>query len=221
MTLPKEESFLENRIIDPSWVISYLETNLPSEKVNSELLLQKLKKMSRRLKGIKVSFVINRKIKNCFVINGYYDKDQKRSIEIEICSSALKKKINLSKKEYRSLIYEIADTLCHESLHRYQFQFKDYSAEAFKDGTEAQLYFGDQDEIFCYSVNIAHNLYRLYGINSIKKLQDLRSLTKQDPYLSEYYSLFYNQPQFKKVMKSIYLNILAIDQGKILHRDIT
>jgi hypothetical protein len=83
-----------------------------------------------------------------------------------------------------------------------------------------QLYYGDPDEMFCFSVNIAHNLYRQYGIRSLEKLQSVKPLLKFDPYLSDYYSIFYNQPQFRKMLKMIYQNIIAIDQGKILYRNL-
>jgi hypothetical protein len=216
----KEESFLENDIIDPFWIIRYLESHLPREKINSEVVIHILKKMLRRVKGVKVTFQKVKSAQDCFVINGYYDKDEKKSIEIELCSSAFKKKLTLTKKEYRSFLYEVADTLCHESLHRYQYQYKDSYNESFGKGTEAQIYFGDQDEMFCYSANIAHNIYRQYGTQSLDKLQSLKPLLKFDPYLSEYYTLFYNQPEFKKVMKMVYLHLVAMEQGKILHRPI-
>jgi hypothetical protein len=74
--------------------------------------------------------------------------------------------------------------------------------------------------MFCFSVNIAHNLYRQYGLKSLEKLQSVKPLLKIEPYLSDYYFLFYNQPQFKKMLKMIYQNIIAIDQGKILARDL-
>jgi hypothetical protein len=218
MTSLKDESFSENDIIDPFWIIRYLENHVPSNKVSCEVLVDTLKRMTRRVKGVKITFYKTRSAKNSIVVNGFFDKEQKKSIEVQICSSAFKKRMNLTTKEYRGLIYEIADTFCHESIHRYQFQYKDFSQSAFQNGDESQIYFGDPDEIFCYSVNIAHNLYRQYGIKSLKKLKNLNSLIKYDPHLSEYYTLFYNQPQFKKLLKMIYLNILSIEHGNILHR---
>lgn len=220
MIYPKGELFTENDIIDPFWIIRYLENNLPGEKFNAELLQKTLKKMTRFVKGVNVTFLRTRAVKDIFVINGYFDKEKKKSIEIQICSSAFKKQITLKKKLRAFVINEIADTLCHESLHRYQFRYKDHvGSEGL--GLPEQNYYGDQDEMFCFSVNIAHNLYRLYGPKSVEKLKDVRKILKYEPYLSEYYALFYNQKEYKKVLKMVYLNLLAIDQGKTLHRNIS
>lgn len=217
----KEESFSENDIINPFWVIRYLENTLPSTKLSSESLLLNVKSLVKKIKGVSVKYRKLKTAKDCFVINGYFDKERKKSIDIEICSSAFKKKINLSKQEYRSLIFEIADALCHESIHRYQYRYKDYSESPVHNGTEEQTYYGDPDEMFCFSVNIAHNLYRQYGKGALRKLQSLKPLLKFDPYLSEYYHSFYNQPQFRKMLKLIYQNIIAIDQGRISCRNLT
>jgi hypothetical protein len=220
MTSLKDESFSENDIIDPFWIIRYLENHVPKDKVSCEFLVDTLKRMTRKIKGVKVTFYKTRSVKDSFVVNGFFDKEQKKSIEIQICSSAFKKKLTLTKKQYRAILYEIADALCHESIHRYQYKFKDHSDEAFKSGSMDQLYYGDPDEMFCFSVNIAHNLYRQYGIKSLEKLKTVKPLLRFDPYLSDYYAIFYNQPQFKKMLKMIYQNIIAIDQGRILYRDL-
>jgi len=218
MTYPKDALFTENNIIDPFWVIRYLENNLPKDQITAELLQLTLKKMVRVIKGVKVTFYKSRSAKNVFIINGFFDKDQRKSIEVQICSSGFKKKLLINKKFRNLLINEIADTLCHESIHRYQYQYKDFGRDA--TGFPDQTYYGDPDEMFCFSVNIAHNLYRQYGPNSLEKLKNVQKILRYEPYLSEYYSLFYNQKEYKKVLKMVYLNLLAIDQGKILHRDL-
>jgi hypothetical protein len=220
MTSLKDESFSENDIVDPFWVIRYLENHIPREKVSSEIIVKELKRMTRKVKGVKISFYKTRSVKNSFVVNGFFDKEQRKSIEIQICSNAFKKNLYLTKKQHRAILYEIADTFCHESIHRYQYKFKDEASEAFQSSTLDQSYYGDPDEMFCFSVNIAHNLYRQYGLKSLEKLQSVKPLLKIEPYLSDYYFLFYNQPQFKKMLKMIYQNIIAIDQGKILARDL-
>jgi hypothetical protein len=214
----KDTIFLEDDIINPFWVIRYLENNVPLKDLNSELLIRILKKMVRRVKGVKITFSKTRSARGCFVVNGYFDSDELKSIELEICSSAFKKRLSLTRKQYRFLINEIADTLCHESIHRYQYQFKDEVAESYRSGTDEQIYYGDKDEIFCYSANIAHNIYRQFGNQSLSKLQEFTPLLKFDPYLSEYYSLFYNQPEFKKVLKLVYQHLVSIEQGQLLHR---
>jgi hypothetical protein len=219
MTSLKDVLFTENDIIDPFWVIRYLENHLPSESVSTEILIDVIRKMKRsHIRGVSVSHRRVKKVKNCFSINGYYDKDKQKSIEIEICCSSLKKKFDLIPVLHRKIIYEIADTLCHESLHRYQFQHRDYDRESLVEGTKDQIYYGDQDEMFCFAANIAHNIYRQYGRKAYVRLQQMKPLLSFDPYMSEYYTLFYNQKEYKKVIKMIYQNLIAIEQGRVCHR---
>jgi len=218
MTYLRDVLFTESNIIDPFWVIRYLDNNLPKEQITAELLQLTLKRMTRFVKGVKITFYKSRSAKDVFIINGYYDKEQRRSIEVQICSSGFKKKLLIRKKFRTLLINEIADTLCHESLHRYQYQYKDFGREG--TGLPDQSYYGDPDEMFCFSVNIAHNLYRQYGPGALDRLNNIQKILKYEPYLSEYYSLFYNQKEYKKILKMVYLNLVAIDQGKILHRDL-
>jgi len=219
MTSLKDALFTESDIIDPFWVIRYLENHVPLEKISAKSLIQIIRRMKRRhMVGIKVTYRRVSGLKDCFTIHGFYEKTHKKSIELQVCCSSEKKKFNLTEKLHRLLINEIADALCHESIHRYQFQFKDYQESCIHNGTEEQIYYSDKDEMFCFAVNIAHNLYRQYGIESLRQLQHLTEAVKFDPYLADYYSLFSHTKIFNKVIKMVYLNILAIDRGEICHR---
>jgi hypothetical protein len=79
-------------------------------------------------------------------------------------------------------------------------------------------YYADPDEMFAFAANIAHNLYRQYGTCAIDQLKQLDVVLEFDPYLADYYTFFYQQPKFKKLIKLIYLNIMAIEDGRIVHR---
>lgn len=215
----KAESFTENEIIDPFKVIRYLENNIPRHKISTELVVTVLKKLARRIKGIRVIYRKVRSVKNCIAINGYYDHSKRSSIEIEVCCNSFKKYFNIDKKLYRALIYDIADTLCHESIHRYQYRSRDSELEFFEqDLDEQHRYYSDPDEMFAFATNISHSLFRQYGSNAVEELKNIDNVLKFDPYFSDYYALFYPQPKFKKIVKMVYLNLLAIEQGKILYR---
>lgn len=219
MTSLKVESFTENDIIDPFKVIRYLENTIPRKKVSTEIIVAVLKKLARRIKGVRVNFKRVSTVKNCIAINGYYDHSKKSSIEVEVCSSSFKKRFDLDRKLFRALVYDIADTLCHESIHRYQYATRDDDLEFYEqEGDEEQNYYGDPDEMFAFAANISHSLYRQYGIRAVDELKSLKNVLSFDPYLSDYYGLFYPQPKFKKVVKMVYLNLIAIEQGKIIHR---
>lgn len=215
----KAELFTENDIIDPFRVIRYLENNIPRQKISTEQVVNIIKKLARRIKGIRVSYRKVRSVKNCIAINGYYDHSKRASIEIEICCNSFKKFFNIDKKLHRALIYDIADTLCHESIHRYQYRSRDTSVEFFEgDESEEQRYYSDPDEMFAFAANISHSLFRQYGSEAVNELRNVDSILNFDPYFSDYYALFYPQPKFKKIVKMVYLNLLAIEQGKILYR---
>lgn len=91
----------------------------------------------------------------------YYDKARKRCIEIILFYSP-DKTITISKKEYRQICSQIADTLLHEIMHMRQHRrrkFKvlpDYASTA-ESGIQRreQEYLGNSDEIDSYSFNIA------------------------------------------------------------------
>ncbi len=215
----KAESFTENEIIDPFRVIRYLENAIPRRQISTEFVVQVLKKLGRRIKGIRVSYRKVRSIKNCIAINGYYDHTKRTGIEIEVCCSSFKKNFDLNRKLHRALIYDIADTLCHESIHRYQYRSRDELLSVFeKEENEEHRYYGDPDEMFAFAANIGHSLFRQYGVQAVSELKELHNILKFDPYLADYYALFYPQPKFKKMIKMVYLNLLAIEQGKILYR---
>jgi hypothetical protein len=219
MTSLRVESFTENEIIDPFKVIRYLENILPRRNVSTEIIVAVLKKLSRRIKGIRVEYKRVKTVKNCIAINGFYDHTRRSGIEIEVCCNSYKKRFDLDKKLHRALIYDIADTLCHESIHRYQYNSRDDDLEFYEqDGDEDQLYYSDPDEVFAFAANISHSLYRQFGANAVTELSSLTKVVVFDPYLGDYYTLFYQQPTFKKIAKMVYLNLVAIEQGKILHR---
>lgn len=219
MTSLKVESFTENEIVDPFKVIRYLENTIPRRNVSTEIIVAVLKRLARRIKGMRVLYKRVKTVKNCIAINGYYDHSKQIGIEIEVCCNSFKKRFDLNKKLHRALVYDIADTLCHESIHRYQYTNRDEDLEFYEEeGDEEQAYYGDPDEMFAFAANISHSLYRQYGVGAKEELKLLTNVLGFDPYLSDYYGLFYPQPKFKKVVKMVYLNLVAIEQGKILHR---
>lgn len=221
MTLPKGALFTESDVIDPNWIIRYLLNHIPRGKVSGEQVHTVVKKMCKNIKGVRVNFVANRKIQKCFIVGGEFDTERKTSISLDISSSSYKKKFKIEEKFYDQLICDIADTLCHESIHRYQHNIRDYDEfSGFDPRDQEQMYYGDPDEMFAYSVNIAHNLYRQLGDGVESYLSNFNELVKKDYYLADYYSLFYQQKTFKKLMKMVYLNIKAIKQGHICHRPV-
>jgi hypothetical protein len=220
MTLLKDALFTENDVIDPNWIIRYLLNHIPRGKVSGEQVHTVVKKMCKHIKGVRVKFLPNNKIKKCFAVGGEFDTEKKNSILLEISSSSYKKKFNLEEKYYDHLICDIADTLCHESIHRYQHNIRDYDEFNGFCPSEEQMYYSDPDEMFAYSVNIAHNLYRQFGDDVESYLSNHNELVKNDFYLADYYSLFYQQRTFNKLMKMIYLNIKAIQRGHICHRPV-
>lgn len=218
MTYLKVESFTENDIVDPFKVIRYLENHIPRKHVSSELIIKTLKVLSKRIRGTRVKYKKIRGVKDCFAVNGFFDQDRPSNLEIEICCSSYRKQFTLTKKLHRALIFDIADTLCHESIHRYQAAIRKETPWIDVTGDIEIDYYADPDEMFAFAANIAHNMYRQYGRRAIDELKRLDDVLDFDPYLADYYTFFYQQPKFKKVVKLVYLNLIAIDNGKVLHR---
>lgn len=108
------------------------------------------------------------KINDLFVGGTYYsdyDKTRKRCIEIIFFYSP-DKTITISKKQYRQICTQLADTVLHEIMHMRQHRrrkFKvlpDYASTA-EIGIQRreQEYLGNTDEIDAYSFNISCVLY--------------------------------------------------------------
>lgn len=219
MTCLKEELFTENDIIDPNWVIRYLSNHMSPGRTSSKEVISIVKKMLKNIKGVKVNYYEQPTVIDCFTVGGSYDSENKHSIELEISSRWYEKKFHLNETFLNHFIFDIADTLCHESIHRYQHNTRIYE---YFDGNnpseEQELYYSDPDEMFAYGVNIAHNLYRQFGHSIIDAMGDFSNIIDNDYYLKDYHTLFNNQKLFRKLMKMIYLNVRAIDEGKICHR---
>jgi hypothetical protein len=213
----REESFTENDIIDPTWVIRYLSNHLPKKNINAEKVVEVIKKMCKRIEGVRVVYQRQPKFKDCFAVHGLFDENLKKSIVITLWCASYKKRFTIEDQIYTHLINEVADALCHESIHRYQYNVRDMDRSLDREDFGAE-YYADPDEMFAYSVNIAHNLYRQLGPDTLKSLTNFDLITKKDGYVADYYSLFYNQPVFWKLMKMVYQNVLAIEEGKICHR---
>lgn len=218
MISQKDVLFLENEIIDPFWVIDYLEKNVPRQ-LTAEILIKVLRKMIRRTKGCTITYHRSRKAKDVFIVNGFFDKDKKRKIEVQICCSSFKKRILLSRKLRQFLIFELADTLCHESVHRYQQSMR-IEENDYRDDDQI-TYYANKDEMFAYAINIAHSIYRKHGNLSLLHFSDLEQIASADQFLSEYYYYFYNQKVFKKMIKMVYQHLVALDEGRFLHRPAT
>ena len=213
----KEESFSENDIIDPDWVIRYLANHLPKKNINAEDAIKIIKKMCKRISGVRISYQRLRSAKDMFIVHGLFDDVRKKSIKITICCSSYKKRFDMDNKIYAHLVTEVADALCHESVHRYQYSSRCYDPDKYRDDVELD-YYADPDEMFAYAINIAHNFNRKFGDQSIDKLKKLSEAIAEDGYLADYYSLFYNTPRFHKLLKMIYQNLISINQGRIVHR---
>jgi hypothetical protein len=213
----KDESFTENDIIDPTWAMRYLLNHLSRDNISAEQVVKVVRKMCKRTEGVRIRFKASRGLKNCFTVSGTFDCEELKPIELEISGSSYSKVFKINKKFYYALIADIADTLCHESIHRYQYRIRGFESDY--DNNDEHDYYADPDEIFAYGVNIAHNLYRQFGPKTLSTLSNYRLITSRDYYLADYYSLFYNQAVFNKLMKMIYQNVLAIEEGKICHRD--
>jgi hypothetical protein len=219
MTSQKGVLFTGNEIIDPNRIIDYLwHTFQQTDKISSEELVRVLRKMMPAKSNIKVTYRKEQKIKDCFGINGYFDSDRVKNIELEICCSSYKKQFLITDTEKEQLIHDIADTLCHESIHRKQHCARDGESSVETIGPSERNYYLDPDEMFAYSVNIAHNFYRKYGKNAAKKLSNVNRAIKEDCYLADYYYWFYNDYPFKRLMKMVALNLDAISKGKTCHR---
>ena len=218
MTLLKEELFTENDIIDPNWVIRYLLNHLNHGKISTVQVKRVINKMLRHFKGVTIKFKKNSSVHGCFVVAGAFDTEIRNSIQVEIHNDSLNKKFTLSPGYYHQFIFDLADTLCHESIHRYQHnvrandEFEGYSTE------QQELYYADPDELFAYSVNIAHSLYRLHGDDTLLLLSNYNSLLSSDVYFNDYCSIFPKEKLLRKLLKMIYQNIIAIQNGDVCHR---
>jgi hypothetical protein len=211
--------FTENEIIDPNRIIDYLwHVFKDLDKISSEQLVKLLKQMMPTKSTIKITYRKERMIKDCFGINGYFDSDLIKNIELEICCSSYKKRFPITQVEKEQLINDIADTLCHESIHRKQYFSRGRECSLETTGHPDRDYYLDPDEMFAYSVNIAHNFYRKYGKNAAKKLSNVNRAIKDDCYLADYYYWFYNDYPFRRLMKMVALNLDAISKGKTCHR---
>lgn len=219
MILQKEGLFSENEIIDPNRIIDYLRFQLINiDYISSEHLIKIVKKMLPAKSKIKVTYKKDRNLKDCFGINGYYDSDMIKDIELQIVCSSYKKRFPLFEQDKENLIHDIADTLCHESIHRKQYFARQRDVFVEATGIPERDYYLDPDEMFAYSVNIAHNFYRRYGKGAVKKLSNINRAIKDDCYLADYYYWFYNDYPFRKLMKLITLNLDAISKGKTCHK---
>jgi hypothetical protein len=219
MTLLKDELFTENNIIDPNWVIRYLFNHLSYGRVSTSQVKKVVDKMCNHLRGVNIKFKKDNSVHGCYAVAGVFDTEVKNGIQIEIFNDSIDKKFMLPEVYYRQFIFDLADTLCHESIHRYQHQVR--SEEDLFDGYSSEqheLYYADPDELFAYSVNIAHSLYRLHQENTTMLLSSYTSILEHDSYFKDYCSIFPNQKILKKLLKMIYLNILAIQQGDVCHR---
>lgn len=219
MTCQKEELFTENDIIDPNWVIRYLLNHMSPGRTSSKEVISIVKKMLKNIKGVSINYYEQPTVIDCFTVGGSFDSENKNSIELEISSRWYEKKFHLSEAFLNHFIFDIADTLCHESIHRYQHNIRLYDEfDGYSSSEEQKLYYSDPDEMFAYGVNIAHNLYRQFGHSIIDAMGDFSNIIDNDYYLKDYHTLFNNQKLFRKLMKMIYLNVRAIDEGKICHR---
>lgn len=219
MTYLKEELFTEDDIIDPNWVIRYLLNHINHGKISTNNVKKVVDKMLKHFKGVSIKFKKDKTVHGCYVVSGVYDTEVTNGIEIEIFNDSYDKKFMLSEKYYQQFIFDLADTLCHESIHRYQHRVR--LEEDLFDGyptDQQELYYSDPDELFAYGVNIAHSLYRLHGEQTLSLLSNYNLLLSSDVYFKDYCSLFPNQKILKKLLKMIYLNILAIKNGEVCHR---
>ncbi len=219
MISQKEGLFSENEIIDPNRIIDYLSFRLSdTSTISSEILIKTLKKMLPSRSRIHLTYKKDRALKDCFGVNGYYDSDMVKDIELQIVCSSYKKRFTLTDQDKENLIHDIADTLCHESIHRRQYFVRQRDVFVESTGIPERDYYLDPDEMFAYSVNIAHNFYRRYGKSAVKKLSNINLAIKDDCYLADYYYWFYNDYPFRKLMKMITLNLDAISKGKTCHK---
>lgn len=121
-----------------------------------------------------------------YIAGTYYsnkDRAKKRCIEIH-CEYNQDKTILITKKQFRQIAEQIADTILHEIVHMRQHRrrkFKwlpDYASTA-ESSTQRreQEYLGNTDEIDAYSFNIACYLMEKFKGNSklaVKKLNSTR-----------------------------------------------
>lgn len=218
MTYLKEELFTESNIIDPNWVIRYLINHINPGRTSSKHVMRAVKKMLDHISGVKITFKKMPEVKLCFCVSGVFDTDTKNKIHIEVYNESYEKKFHLEEKYYYQFIFDLADTLCHESIHRYQHSvriddyFDGYSSE------EHENYYSDPDELFAYSVNIAHSLYRTHGNKLLEHLHDYKKLIDNDPYFGDYCNIFDNRKILRKLLKMIYQNVVAIENGDVCHR---
>lgn len=213
--------FTDNDIIDPNAVIARLTERLNRKmRMSSEELVRIVRTILPRKSGIKITYYRARSAKDCFAVNGYFDSDTPKDIELQICCSSYKKKFPLTEPLKQFIIQDIADTLCHETIHRKQFKLRGTVSTRVNTGDAQRDYYLDPDEMFAFSVNIAHNLHRQFGKNAVKKLANVQRMIKVDAYLADYYFWFYNDRPFNRMLKLIFQNLQAIDRGQVCHRSL-
>ncbi len=213
--------FTDNDIIDPNRVISCLSEKLNrTEYLSTEDLIKIVRMILPRKSGIKITFQRARSAKDCFMVNGYFDSEVPKDIELQICCSSYKKRFPLTPGLKKFIIEDIADTLCHESIHRKQFKLRGKESSTTDTGIAERDYYLDPDEMFAFSVNIAHNLHRKFGKTAVKKLSNVKRVIKVDSYLADYYFWFYNDQPFRRMLKLIFQNLQAIEKGRVCHRSL-
>jgi hypothetical protein len=138
--------------------------------------------LTRHIKS-RFPVIITKKIEKFSKINelyvggtyySHYDKARKRCIELVFFYSP-DKTLTVSKKDYRKICIQIADTLLHEIMHMRQHRrrkFKmlpDYASTAESSiQRREQEYLGNSDEIDSYSFNIACTLHDQFRGNTRK-----------------------------------------------------
>lgn len=108
--------------------------------------------------------------KNALAIGGYFEPHRIRQpITIELFLSERFDKIRLNKRDLPDTLFVLFQTICHELIHKYQYQHRDPNMviwycelDDHADMTEEQVYLAEMDEIDAYAHDIALELMRFY-----------------------------------------------------------
>lgn len=184
----------------------------------------------------KVPIIATKKIEKTARLNEIYiggtyysdnDKRRKRCIEIIFCYGE-GKTITITKRQFRQLCVQLADTILHEIMHMRQHRrrkFKvlpDYASTAESTTKRReQEYLGNTDEIDAYSFNIACALMQKFRNNTRKAVNYLDHNRKLSPMSNWGWAMYldafdrnHSHPIIRRLKKKIIRYFPNAQEGK-------
>lgn len=162
-------------------------------------------------KDLKFKFEIFEDIdKDYFTVSGLYDMNTDTRY---VCFnfSARSKSISISKNKWPEFKFLTSQAIQHETIHKYQWQYRDVNFEAekvdfrnmdTKVDNEERAYLADVDEIDAYGHDIAMEIKYYYPTKNPYEILNRISTTRKIPSYS-YYKRTYKGCDWQKVRKKL------------------